>query len=109
MTHINPKSAASFGLKVLIMLLMLAFSPSARAQQADSAARLAPLTDQLRLGAEFFLNPLKVNDEPAYHPPLRLILLLVQFVKSQIGERFGEEGEFLGKRHSRQHLVLIGG
>jgi len=41
---------------VVAVLLMLGSSMSASAQQAESAARLAPLTDQLRLGTEYFLN-----------------------------------------------------
>ena len=40
-----------------VVLLAAAFSPRAQAQQRDSAARLAPLTDQLRLGAEYFPEP----------------------------------------------------
>jgi beta-galactosidase len=67
-THKVIRAAASLGLKLLIgALLVLALSPSARAQQAESAARLAPLTDQLRLGAEYFLNRTDTAESVRHH------------------------------------------
>src|SRR5208337_2990075 len=66
--HNTLKAAASFGLKLLVIaLLALAVLPSARAQQAESAARLAPLTDQLRLGAEYFLNRTDTAESVRHH------------------------------------------
>ena len=44
------KPHARVVVNLLVVALLLAFSPSAQAQQTESAARLAPLTDQLRLG-----------------------------------------------------------
>ena len=61
---------------LLIALLVVPISPSVAAQQPgavpspiapDSAARLAPLTDQLRLGAEFFLNRNETEDGVRHH------------------------------------------
>ena len=66
--HNTLKAAASFGLKLLVIaLLALAVLPSARAQQAEPAARLAPLTDQLRLGAEYFLNRTDTEESVRHH------------------------------------------
>jgi beta-galactosidase len=63
-----PRAAASFGLNLLVIaLLVLGVSPSAQAQRAESAARLAPLTDQLRLGAEYFLNRTDTADSVRHH------------------------------------------
>jgi beta-galactosidase len=62
------RPAASFGLNLLVIaLLVLALSPRAQAQQAESAARLAPLTDQLRLGAEYFLNRTDTAESVRHH------------------------------------------
>jgi GH35 family endo-1,4-beta-xylanase len=62
------RAAASFGRNLLVIeLLVLGVSPSAQAQQAESAARLAPLTDQLRLGAEYFLNRTDTAESVRHH------------------------------------------
>jgi beta-galactosidase len=61
-------AAENSALKLLVSaLLVLAFSPSVQAQQVDSVARLAPLTDQLRLGAEYFLNRTDTEDTVRHH------------------------------------------
>ena len=52
---------------LVVALLVVALSPSAQAQQTDSAARLAPLTDQLRLGAEYFLNRTDTEETVRHH------------------------------------------
>jgi beta-galactosidase len=60
--------AASFALNLLVIALLVpAVSPRAQAQQAESAARLAPLTDQLRLGAEYFLNRTDTAESVRHH------------------------------------------
>jgi beta-galactosidase len=59
---------ARFALNLLVVASLVGtFSPSAQAQQAESAARLAPLTDQLRLGAEFFLNRTETEEGVRHH------------------------------------------
>ncbi len=52
---------------LVVALLVVALSPSAQGQQTDSAARLAPLTDQLRLGAEYFLNRTDTEETVRHH------------------------------------------
>ena len=42
-------------------------SPTLKAEQPDSATRLAPLTDQLRLGTEFFLNRTDTRESIRHH------------------------------------------
>ena len=62
------KAAASVGLNLLVVaLLAFLVSPCAQAQQAESAARLAPLTGQLRLGAEYFLNRTDTQESVRRH------------------------------------------
>lgn len=56
---------------LLTALLALAFSPGAQAQESESAARLAPLTDQLRLGAEYFLN--RTDTEESVHHSFQMM------------------------------------
>jgi beta-galactosidase len=52
---------------LLTGLLVLICSAPACAQQSESAARLAPLTDQLRLGAEYFLNRTDTEETVRHH------------------------------------------
>jgi len=58
-----PRAAASIGLNLLVIALLVL----ARAQQTEAAARLAPLTDQLRLGAEYFLNRTDTQETVRHH------------------------------------------
>jgi len=58
----------NLGLKLFFSaLLAVAITPTAQAQQAESAARLAPLTDQLRVGAEYFLNRTDTEEAVRHH------------------------------------------
>jgi beta-galactosidase len=62
------KIVANFSLTLLtVTFLVLASAPLAPAQQTESAARLAPLTDQLRLGAEYFLNRTDTQETVRHH------------------------------------------
>ena len=56
-----------------LIIIALAFSAAAMAtaQESESAARLAPLTGQLRLGAEYFLN--RTDTEETVHRHFRLM------------------------------------
>ncbi len=63
-----PRAAASICLSlVIITLCVLAVASNARGQQTESAARLAPLTDQLRLGAEYFRNRTDTQETVRHH------------------------------------------
>jgi len=62
------RSGTGISLNLLIIAILVPIlSQGAQAQQAESAARLAPLTDQLRLGAEYFLNRTDTAESIRHH------------------------------------------